>query len=492
MKRTRPNLATSQRLTKALSEMLEGYRIDRIWRPTQQQLLIRFRPGGCGRLLIDLAPETVRVTTIDKWPDMPSRPDQTTLRFRQAVENARIAAIRHEDDRRMIIELSTKTGPHRVAIQLAGRYPNISVWDVEDVEIVRLLPKRPPIDRDSPSLLGGPCWGPDIDEANWLEAYQTHLRELAEAIRFNQESRVTIRAIRSCKKRVQRRNEALTKDMTRAENAQECQRLGELLKPMVSRIAKGTKEIDVPDYHQEGTPLVRIPLDPKLDGVGNMEAFFRRYRKYHTALPGIQTRLMETRGELRQAESLLAHLMDLQAGVTGDETAPVPWTELEQIQKNVRLRLGKSLRRPTSSPTSRKHQETQVCYRRFYAIDGSEILVGRNAKDNDVLTFKVARGSDLWFHARDVSGAHVILRTTKGQEPSSEVMLDAAILAMWHSSARKEKNAEILWSPKKHVRKPKGSQQGRVTVAGGKTLWVREDEARIARLYRSARDSDIL
>jgi predicted ribosome quality control (RQC) complex YloA/Tae2 family protein len=110
--------------------------------------------------------------------------------------------------------------------------------------------------------------------------------------------------------------------------------------------------------------------------------------------------------------------------------------------------------------------------------------VGRSARDNDALTFKVARGNDVWLHARGLQGAHVLLPGA-GEAPDSRALGDAALLAAHFSSARGEERAEVAWTRRKHVRKPRGAAPGAVTISQEKTLRLRKDEARLAALLRS-------
>jgi len=123
-------------------------------------------------------------------------------------------------------------------------------------------------------------------------------------------------------------------------------------------------------------------------------------------------------------------------------------------------------------------------YRRFRSQSGAPILVGRSARDNDALTFRVARGNDVWLHARSLQGAHVVLPGA-GEAPDARTLGDAALLAAHFSSARGADGAEVAWTRCKHVRKPRGAKPGAVTISQEKTLRVRLDEERLAALLRS-------
>ena len=120
--------------------------------------------------------------------------------------------------------------------------------------------------------------------------------------------------------------------------------------------------------------------------------------------------------------------------------------------------------------------------RRFTALGGLEIRVGKGARENDRLTLSGARGHDLWLHARGTPGAHVLLRLAKGQSPPTEALLDAAHLAAHYSSARGEGKVEVTYTEARNVRKAKGAPAGQVTVASERTMLLRVEPARLVRL----------
>jgi predicted ribosome quality control (RQC) complex YloA/Tae2 family protein len=110
--------------------------------------------------------------------------------------------------------------------------------------------------------------------------------------------------------------------------------------------------------------------------------------------------------------------------------------------------------------------------------------VGRSARGNDELTLRFARGNDLWLHARGLKGAHVVV-PEPGEAPDARTLLDAALLAAHFSSARGQDAAEVEWTRRKHVRKPKGAAAGSVIVSQDKTIRVRPEPERLAELLKS-------
>ena len=123
--------------------------------------------------------------------------------------------------------------------------------------------------------------------------------------------------------------------------------------------------------------------------------------------------------------------------------------------------------------------------RRFVSSDGLELLVGKGAKENDRLTLAVARGHDLWLHARGRRGAHVVLRLSKDQAPTQEALLDAAHLAAHYSEARGDDKVDVLYTAARHVKKIKGAPVGQVSVAKERTFHLRFDQSRLTRLFEN-------
>jgi predicted ribosome quality control (RQC) complex YloA/Tae2 family protein len=130
----------------------------------------------------------------------------------------------------------------------------------------------------------------------------------------------------------------------------------------------------------------------------------------------------------------------------------------------------------------RTAQRPKPPFRRFLTASGRPILVGRGAAHNDELTLHVARPRDLWLHAREWSGAHVVVPLGKGESCPPEVLVDAAHLAAHFSGAREEAIVEITYGLRKHVRKPRGSAPGTVVLDREKVLVLRRQDAVMERL----------
>ncbi len=133
-------------------------------------------------------------------------------------------------------------------------------------------------------------------------------------------------------------------------------------------------------------------------------------------------------------------------------------------------------------PRPRARAAERLPYRSFVSCDGFPILVGRGARENDQLTLRFARGNDLWMHVSGSPGSHVVIRVPQGKSVPLETLLDAAALAVQYSPRRGRNGIEVVYTPAKNVRKPRGAAPGLVTFAGGRSLKPDHDAARLKRL----------
>ena len=136
-----------------------------------------------------------------------------------------------------------------------------------------------------------------------------------------------------------------------------------------------------------------------------------------------------------------------------------------------------------------RQEQRQGPFRRFTSSDGLAIYVGRNARENDELTFGLAKSDDLWLHARGTSGSHVVVRLEKGNDPPPETVRDAATLALLYSDLKKSGKGDVIYTRRKWVKKAKGKAPGAVIVTQEKSLHVSLERKRLDALKaRSAHE----
>jgi predicted ribosome quality control (RQC) complex YloA/Tae2 family protein len=245
---------------------------------------------------------------------------------------------------------------------------------------------------------------------------------------------------------------------------------GELLLAHLGSIARGATEVELPDSFAPDSPPRRIALDPGLAPRRNAEKLFARYKKLVRTLERLPGEAALAAEEVQRVEQWLARA----------EVEPPGTLAEEAVAAGVLAPLPKTGKRAPAPPP-------RLPYLRFLGLRGGEIRVGRSARDNDRLTFREARGNDLWLHTADSPGSHVVLRLERGAEPDPEEVLDAAHLAAHFSPLRNSPRVDVHVARQKEVHKPRKAPAGLVTLSGGKVLRLRVEPERLERLLATRR-----
>ena len=370
-----------------------------------------------------------------------------------------------------------------LVVALTGRSANIFVLDTRTTALRSLKPGRQPMGQ--PFTLA-PCpWdttvptdpfpsGQDAEGRSFpvSERIEASLSTSEQNASLEDERRRQTTHVRLHVKKIQRRIMKLTQDLEKVRAYREYGRHGELLKNHVSAMGTGHHQIAVVDYFDDTLPEITLPLNPEKDGPGNLKDYFAKHRKFTGAHTHLVPRLETANRELANAQKAL---QELENGTMTDGSGREP--EQRPITRPAP---------PASSQTTRPLKtQTAAPYRLFSSREGHVILVGKTAKDNDTVTFKVAKPDDLWLHARGAPGSHVVVKLDRKQQAPPETLKDAATLALFYSDLRKSGKGEVIYTLRKHVKKPKGAKPGSVTVTREKNVWVCVDQARLDRLKES-------
>lgn len=203
---------------------------------------------------------------------------------------------------------------------------------------------------------------------------------------------------------------------------------------------KGVSVLEAEDYYQENMPVVQIALDPLLTPQQNAAKYYKRYNKAKTAEKVLREQIEKGKVELEYLESILEELWE---------------AEGEQDFRDIRAELkdGGYLKQHKGEKKQIKRASKP---RLFHSSAGLRISVGRNNRQNDLLTCKEAAPGDLWFHTQKIHGSHVILHTA-GQPADEQSMREAAQLAAYYSRARESQNVPVDYTPVRYVKKPAGA-----------------------------------
>ena len=464
-----------------LAPLLVGQRVGKIFQLSRASLAFDFRAGDNRYLFISVEPSSPRLYSIARRvrdlekQSLPPSPFLLTLR--KHLGGATLLALGKDTDER-IVRLSFKAQDelgddyHRTLVaQLTGRAANLLLLDERGYIIDALRPPRgegqqtadryeppPPqaVQTIAPQAFKQGRFS-SLNEA--ADAYYTEL----EASRAFQSRVATARA--RLRKEITQREKLrrhLQQDMAAHGDAAAHKRAGDLLLANLATAERSGSKVFVTDYYADDAPRIEIEIDEHSTLQEEAARRFTRYTKAKRAAEEIARRLEILEAELaalRARETALEETIE-----TRDESA------LETFA-------GGAKKEAKRARAGGKTPETIPGVRRYRSSDGYEILVGRAARDNDHLTFRVARPNDLWLHAADYPGSHVVVRNQTRAELPQRTVIEAAQLAAAFSQARRDAKVNVHYTLRKFLAKPKGAAPGLVRLSSFRTLTVEPREA---------------
>ncbi len=264
--------------------------------------------------------------------------------------------------------------------------------------------------------------------------------------------------------------------------AEEFRLLGELLMAHLHLVRPGQTSVEVTDWYDPEQRKRTIPLDPRLGAAANAQVYFKKYARAKRALAAVEENLARTREEVAYLESVEAAL---EAAATRAELAEVA----AELAETGYLKEGRQRRQARGTRDAAPASAPLACT----SSDGYPILVGKNNRQNDHLTLRLAAPDDLWLHAREIPGSHVVVRlTARAPAPRTlddlprRTLQEAALLAAHFSKARRSSNVPVDYTFRRHVRKPRGARPGMVVYTDHRTVFVTPNEAEVARLLGAA------
>ncbi len=293
---------------------------------------------------------------------------------------------------------------------------------------------------------------PDVSAL--LDAYSGG-RDLSE--RMKVKSHDILKILTSATDRVARRLTAQRSELIEAQKRDKLRLYGDLINANIYRLQKGELMLEAENYYSEGE-TVRIPLDGRLTPAQNAQLYYKEYRRKQTAQAHLEPLIEQGERELEYLEAVFDALT---RATTNGDVAEIRAELCDEgyIRKSKQNGSGKS-RSSTLPPI------------KYTSVDGYEILVGRNNRQNDRLSLKDAEKTDIWFHASKIPGAHVIIKA-HGEKVPERTMEEAAMLAAGHSRARESGLVAVDYTLARYVFKPSGSKPGMVNYTNQRTVYVK-------------------
>jgi predicted ribosome quality control (RQC) complex YloA/Tae2 family protein len=491
------------------------------------ELLEELRPLVVGRRLLEIAPlpprdlllvfevegtDHVRRVRVSAAPDGPRIHLQHGRVFQhkgsvgpffgqlsKELADSRLLGLEQpRQDRLVLLQFERGDGERRGLIaELVGRHANLILVDRAE-RVLALLVTPPPKAGQEPRLSPGQPWVPppgsprppapddpglagSLPEPNVPEGagpkrifgplswrVEWHLGGDVEGLERERETKRVRERLERRRGRADKLLRGLAERRSAADRSDRVRQDGELLKHALGQFERGARSVELSDWYGPDGGTRRIELDPKLSPQANVQRFFDRAQKLERSIAAIDREEQLAKDQLARLDRCLEAIARPEADPNGIEAEAVELGLLDPLK--------------TERGQKKQQAAARLPYREFTGLHGATILVGRNARDNDQLSLKVARGNDTWLHTADSPGSHVVLRVAKGSEPHPEDLLDAAHLAAHFSPQKNAAQVDVLVSQAKHVSKSKGMPAGLVNVAASRTRRVRIESDRLERL----------
>lgn len=558
-------------MTKELTDLLLGGRINKIHQPFKNELIMVIRSGGNNyKLLLSAHPSHSRVQITEEQYDNPQEPPMFCMLLRKHLEGYTIEKIeqigldrilvfeikgrneigdisykklyveimgRHSNiilvdkERNMILDsikhISSSVNSYRVVVpgaeyKLPPEQNKLNPFEVSEEDILRVidfnsgkLDKQivghfsgvspllsseiihranianrvtlPPAFIDVMSILKEHHYVPTIISGNEKENFylfpltylQGEIKNFpslsimldhfyfgkAERDRVKQQAHDLERFIKNEISKNETKIKKLKDTLKDAKNADRFQLYGELLTANLYLMTKGMEKIEVVNYYDENGKTELISLDPRKTPSENAQNYFSRYQKAKNALIVVQEQIEIAKKEILYFDSLLQQI---------ESAAP---RDIEEI----RMELAEEGYMKLKQKRGQKNKASKISLEKYVSSDDTEILVGKNNKQNDYLTNKVAARDEIWLHTKDIPGSHVVIRS---KDPSNETILEAAVIAAYYSKAKDSSSVPVDFTKIRYVKKPAGAKPGFVTYEHQQTVFVTPDSEKVMALKK--------
>ncbi|WP_071516579.1 NFACT RNA binding domain-containing protein [Geitlerinema sp. PCC 9228] len=262
-------------------------------------------------------------------------------------------------------------------------------------------------------------------------------------------------------KKQQKKYDNFQERLQQAEEAQNYKQQGDLLMANLYQMEPGMEQITLADF-ETGNP-VTISLDPEKNGVSNAQAKYKKHQKLKRARQAVAPLLAQVEQEKRYLEQVENALAQLPEYRQPEDLQTLAEIRDELVQQGY-------MQAPEYRPQRKSDGESES-FDRFRSPGGFEVLVGRNNRQNDILSFRTATEYDLWFHAQEIAGSHVLLRLPPGSVATEADLQFAADVAARFSRGKTSDRVPVVYTKPKYVYKPKGAQPGMVIYKNETVIW---------------------
>lgn len=471
------NEKTLEQIRAELESVLIGQKFGKIFTLSRFQLAIDFRLFDSQFLLISVEPIQPRIYLIKRrlrdLEKQSGNPNPFVLFLRKRLSNAVLQSIEKTKDERILsfaFSVQTELGQNEnytLVVQLTGRSANLFLLDKNDFILDRMRETfgngqeignryAAPLREEEKRKRGEKAFFLQDNFQTLSESLDNfYLEKESEKLFQNRAKSAQSRLNKEISKR-EKLVKKLKQDLENHGDAEKWKRFGDLILANLADAVRIGEKVLVVDYFDENIPTIEIEIDENDSLTAAAEKYFRRYTKARNAKEEVSKRLAILETEISNLKLKSEHLNEAIEAKDDDFLIEFLGVKVEKLPTKLRD----------------KKTENFSGARRFQSSDGFEILVGKASKDNDFLTFRVAKSLDLWLHAADYPGSHVVVKNPNRQEIPPNTLLEAAQIAAFYSHARQQPKVAVHYTQKKFVNKPKGAALGLVSLSSFKTILV--------------------
>ena len=265
--------------------------------------------------------------------------------------------------------------------------------------------------------------------------------------------KIALDAFKKAIKKIEKRIKNIEADIKDAADYEQYKKYGELIQINIGSMKKGLEKIELDDIYNDSNLKISIKLDPAKNPAENAEVYFKKHRKGREGLELMKRRLEISLEELKNYQLI--------------------YSELEDNFENASQKYKQEIESLLPKEQVKQVQPVRLPYKEYQLSTGLTIFFGRDGSDNDRTTFEFAKPYELWFHAQQCPGSHVVIKYPNKQFVPSKLEIEqTAAVAAFYSKARKNSLVPVIYTEKKYVRKPRKAKPGLVTVEREKSVLV--------------------
>ncbi len=464
------NQVELEQISRDAAASLVGLRFGKVYPHSELSISIDFFPHSGGYLFIDCDPGvrsaylvTRRMKDLERSA---AHASPFVISMRKLLSGRELRSIdKITETRVMVLDLSavgeSESEPMSLVVQLGGRRPNLFILDGEERVVCSARQST------EQGQTAGEKYEAPVEGSSDVRVRDTAGRPLSDVLdeeaRTGEQATVFDDLAKAARKKISadiaKRRKLIANlegDLSGQGDAAQWKRYGDLILANISDIRREGENLIVTDFYDPDQVRISIPAGNR-SPTEAAESYFKRYAKARNGAVAITARMAITESEIERLEVQKQRIESaIESGDADYLTSVLPRPKAI----------------PAASKKKVKHSDEFKGARRFISSDGLLILVGKKAMDNDYLTFRVARSLDLWLHAADYPGSHVVVRDPDRKGVPDRTLTEAAQLAAFYSDARAQPKAEVRYTQRKFVNKPKRSAPGMVSLASYKTILV--------------------